>query len=301
DDRCADAIGGLADAREVDHARIRARANHDHLRLMFVGEAIELVVIDPLVLFFHAVRDDRVQLAGKIQWMPMREVAAVRQVHAEDGVAGLEQREVHRHVRLRARMRLHVGMLGAEQCLRPRDGGALDDVDVLAAAVIAATRVAFGVFVREHRTGGFEDRTADEVLRRDQFETVILPVQFVLDGVGDLGIRLAQAAQIHRRSASEIWSMRRWWRPPSNFVLSHSVTISSARPLATMRPPIERTFASLCSRDSRAVKRSLQSAARTPGTLFAAICSPWPLPPRTMPRSARPSATLRPTAMQIGG
>ena len=41
-----------------------------------------------------------------------------------------------------------------------------------------------------------------------------------------------------------------------------------------MRPPSESTFASLCVRDSRAVYRSLQSAARIPTTLFAAICSP---------------------------
>ena len=61
--------------------------------------------------------------------------------------------------------------------------------------------------------------------------------------------------------------------------------------MATIRPPIASTFASLCSRDSRAVYRSLQSAARAPSTLLAAICSPWPLPPSTMPRSARPSAT----------
>ena len=47
--------------------------------------------------------------------MAVRQVAAVREVHAEDRVARLEQREVDRHVRLRARVRLHVGVLGAEQ------------------------------------------------------------------------------------------------------------------------------------------------------------------------------------------
>ncbi len=59
-------------------------------------------------------------------------------------------------------------------------------------------------------------------------------------------------------------------------------------PAATMRPPMERTLASLCWRERRAVYRSLHRAARAPGTLFAAICSPWPLPPSTIPRSARP-------------
>ena len=147
-----------ADAREVDDARIGAGADDDHLRLVLVGEPIELVVVDPLVVLRHAVRHDRVELAGEVQRMAVREMAAVREVHAEDGVARLEQREVDGHVRLRARVRLHVRVLGAEQRLRARDGRALDDVDVLAAAVVAPARIAFGVLVREDRAGGFENR-----------------------------------------------------------------------------------------------------------------------------------------------
>src|SRR5690606_31590117 len=86
-----------------------------------------------------------------------------------------------------------------------------------------------------------------------------------------------------RCSGAAIWSTRRWWRPPSNGVTSQVRTISSASAGATMRPPIASTFASLCARDSRAVYRSLQRAARMPATLLAAICSPWPLPPSTIP------------------
>jgi hypothetical protein len=36
-------------------------------------------------------------------------------------------------------------------------------------------------------------------------------------------------------------------------------------------------------------------------TLLAAICSPWPEPPSTMPRSASPRTTARPTAAQNCG
>ena len=46
----ADAVGGRADAREVDDARVGAGADDDHLRLVLVGEPIELVVVDPLVV-----------------------------------------------------------------------------------------------------------------------------------------------------------------------------------------------------------------------------------------------------------
>ena len=50
-----------------------------------------------------------------------------------------------------------------------------------------------------------------------------------------------------------------------------------------IRPPIPTTFASLCSRANFAVSGLQARAARTPFTLLAAICSPFPEPPRTIP------------------
>ena len=107
---------------------------------MLVGEPLELVVVDPLVVLAHAVGDDRVELAREVERMAVGQVAAVRQVHAEHGVARLEQRHVDRHVGLRAGVRLHVGVLGAEERLGAGDRRPLDDVDELAAAVVAASR-----------------------------------------------------------------------------------------------------------------------------------------------------------------
>ena len=146
------------------------------LGLCCVGQPVELVVVDPLVVLPHAVGDDRVELAREVERVAVRQVAAVREVHAEHRVARLEQRHVHRHVRLRARVRLHVGVLGAEQRLGARDGGALDDVDELAAAVVAPARIAFGVLVGQHRAGRLEHGAADEVFRGDQLEAVVLPL-----------------------------------------------------------------------------------------------------------------------------
>ena len=72
--------------------------------------------------------------------------------------------------------------------------------------------------------------------------------------------------------------MRRSWRPPSKGVVSHSVRISSASGGATMRP-MDRTLASLCSRDMRAGVQ-IVAQARAP----RAPC--WP-------PSARPAPTRR--------
>ena len=120
--------------------------------------------------------------------MAVREMAAVGEIHAEHGVARLQQREVDRHVRLGARMRLDVGVIGAEQRFRAGDSRALGDVHELAAAVIALAGIALRVLVRHHRAGGFEDGAAHEILRGDQLEAAVLTMQFVADGVGDLGI-----------------------------------------------------------------------------------------------------------------
>jgi hypothetical protein len=79
----------------------------------------------------------------------VRQVAAVRQVHRQDGVARLQLGEVHRHVRLRAGVRLHVGVLRPEQRAGAVDRELLGDVDMLAAAVVAPAGIALGVLVGE--------------------------------------------------------------------------------------------------------------------------------------------------------
>ena len=157
---------------------IGAGAGDDHLGLVLLGELLELVVVDPLIVFADAVRHDRVELARKIQRVAVRQVAAVREVHAEHGVARLQQRQVDAHVGLRARMRLHVDVIGAEQRLGARDRQRLGHVDEFAAAVIALAGIALGVLVRHHRAGGFEHGGADEVFRRDQLESLFLPPSF---------------------------------------------------------------------------------------------------------------------------
>ena len=83
----ADPVGRGANAREIDHARVRARANDDQLRLALIGQPIELVIVDPFIVLAHAVRDDRIELTGEVQRVPVRQVAAVGEVHAEDRVA----------------------------------------------------------------------------------------------------------------------------------------------------------------------------------------------------------------------
>ena len=110
----------------------------------------------------------------------------------EDRVAGLEQPEVDGHVRLRARMRLDVRVLGAEELLRAVDRELLDLVDDLAAAVVAAAGVPLGVLVREHGADRLEHGRPREVLRRDQLDLPALAVGLSTDQRRDLGIVLRE-------------------------------------------------------------------------------------------------------------
>ena len=112
----------------------------------------------------------------------------MRERHAEHRIARLQHGHEDRHVRLRAGVRLHVGVVGAEDALRTVDRETLGDVDELAAAVVAPAGIAFGVLVGEHRTRRFAHRAAGVVLRGDQFEVLALTPLLARDGGGDLGV-----------------------------------------------------------------------------------------------------------------
>ena len=104
----------------------------------------------------------------------MCQVTAVTDLEGDDRVTRVEQRLVDGGVGLRAGVRLHVGMLGAEQRAGAVDRQLLDDVDVLTAAVLPPARISDRVLVREHRPPAFEHRHRDEVLGCDHLERPLL-------------------------------------------------------------------------------------------------------------------------------
>ena len=156
----AHGIGNLAEAREIESARIGAGAGDDHLGLVLLRQALQFVVIDALVFLAHAVGDHLVRLAGEVELMAVGQMAAVRQVEAHDGVAGREHGGVRGLVGLRAGMRLHVGVLGAEELLGAIARQVLHDIGEFAAAVVALAGIALGVLVGEDAAGGFQHRFA---------------------------------------------------------------------------------------------------------------------------------------------
>ena len=101
-------------------------------------------------------------------------MAAVVQAHAHHRLAGVHQRKIDRHVRLRAAVRLNIGMLRAEQraCAIARE--VFHHVDTLAAAVIALAGIPFGIFVCQYRAHRRHNSGTDDVFRCDQLDVPAL-------------------------------------------------------------------------------------------------------------------------------
>jgi hypothetical protein len=123
----------------------------------------------------------------------MGQVPAAGEVEAHEGVAGAHGGHEHGLVRLRARIRLHIGEGAIEEPAGPLDREPFGDIDEVAAAVIAPARIALRILVRHHRALGFEHGAGDDVFGRDQLDLVPLPPELALDRGEDLGIDIGEA------------------------------------------------------------------------------------------------------------
>src|SRR5262249_35813434 len=134
---------------KLDRARIRAGADDDQFWLVFARQSGEFLVVDDFGILVNAIRNDLVILARKIQRMTVSEMPTVRQIHAENGVAGLQDGEIYRHVGLAAGMGLHVDVLGTEEFFCTIDRKIFHDIHELAATVIPPPRITLRILIRE--------------------------------------------------------------------------------------------------------------------------------------------------------
>ncbi len=134
------------------------------------------------------VRDDVVQLAGEVNRGAVSQVAALRQVHTQHGIARLQQRGVNSEVSLRARVRLDVRVVCAKQLFSTVNRQLFNDINVLATAVVALARVTFSVFVGQLRTLRLHNARAGVVFGGDQFDVLFLTYFFLLHSLPQFGI-----------------------------------------------------------------------------------------------------------------
>ena len=177
----ADRIGDRAEFLEIPEARIGRAAGDDELRLMLLGKPRDGFHIDPMVVTAHAIGDRLEPFAGEIDRRAMGQMAAGGEVEAHEGVARLEQSEKHRLVGLAAGVRLHIGEFAVEEPADALDRQSLDDIDELAAAVIAPAGIALGIFVGQNRALRLEHRLRDDILGGDELDFVPLAAEFLVD------------------------------------------------------------------------------------------------------------------------
>ena len=103
-------------------------------------------------------------------------------------------------------MRLHVGVLGAEQLLGAVDRQLLDVVDDHVPAVVALARVALGVLVRQDAPLHRHDGWTGVVFRGDELHVLFLAAFFAADGYRELGVE-----GLERRGVIE-----HGWRSPDS-------------------------------------------------------------------------------------
>src|SRR5262245_41532446 len=101
-------------------------------------------------------------------------------------------------------MGLHVHVFGAEEFLGAINSKVLDDVHELAPTVVAAPRIAFGVFVGKQRACRLENSTVCEVFRCDQFQTGRLASLFMPNSGVDFRVKITEWSRdaVHISSCS---------------------------------------------------------------------------------------------------
>ena len=205
-------VGDLAERREVDDPRVGGGAGDDQRGLQLARHVAYLVHVDAPVLAAHPVVVEVVELPGEVHLEAVRQVAAVRQRHRQHPVARGQRRRVGGLVGRRARVGLHVDVVGAEELLRAVDGELLDLVDDLAAAVVALAREALRVLVGEDRAHGLQHRVAGEVLARDHLQRVGLALGLGAQQAGDLGVGLGDVLREVALVVDEAHAAPRlWW------------------------------------------------------------------------------------------
>ena len=176
-----DLVGDLPERRRVDDPGVGGGPGHDDLGPVLLGQVPHLVEVDPLVRRGDAVGDELVEDAAGVDGRAVGEVAALVEPQPQDRVAGLEHGQVDGHVGVGAGVGLDVGVLGAEERPGPVAGQLLGLVDHLVAAVVPLARVALAVLVGEDRPGGPQHRRRGEVLRGDELDRGVLPLDLGVD------------------------------------------------------------------------------------------------------------------------
>ena len=163
-------VGDGAEGRKILVARVGGPAGDNHLRPFGQGLLPHSVHVDTEGGGVYFVGDHLVEFPGKVQAHAMGKVAAVGEGQSHDFIARVGERHEHGSIGLGAGVRLHIGEFGAEEGFCAVAGQVFYYVGVFAATIIAAARVALGVFIGEHGALGLENAAGHEIFRGNHFQ-----------------------------------------------------------------------------------------------------------------------------------
>ena len=166
--------GDCPHALEINHPRIGRTAGDDQPRAELFGLFLKRVIVDDLAGRIDAIVMRLEPASRQVRLQPVAQMAAGRQVQRQHLVARLQKQEEHRQIGLAAGMRLHIGVAAIEQLFGALDGGIFHHIDKTPAAVKAVAGVAFQRLVCHFVAQRVQHCPADDVLRRDQLDLVLL-------------------------------------------------------------------------------------------------------------------------------
>ena len=183
-----DGVADRAETGEVPVPRVGRASADDQFRLVLARQRLDLIHVDSMGDAVDAVGNRLEPAAGHVDRRTMRQVASRREIEAHERVAGLHERHERALIGLAAGIGLNIGEPAVEQFASALDRQLLRDVDELAAAVIALARIAFRVFVGQHRPLRFENRARHDIFRGDELDVVALTAELEFDRAGDFRI-----------------------------------------------------------------------------------------------------------------
>ena len=181
---CADFFGYFRNAFKIDDTRIRGSARNNQFRPAFFGFLFKFIIIN-IAVGIHAVGDKVEIFARHIDRRAVGQVTAFGKVHTHNGVAGLNQRKISRHIRLGAGVGLDVREVRAEQLFGAVNRDVLDQIDTFTAAVIALAGIAFGIFVGQHAAHGRHNGRGNDIFAGNQFQISALAGKFFVHRLAD--------------------------------------------------------------------------------------------------------------------
>ena len=301
-----DGFGDGCHAFEVDRARIGRAAGDQQRRAHLAGAGLDRVVVEQAARAVHAVVMGVEPAPREVGPGAVAKMPASRQVEAQDPVPGTQEGKEHRLVRLRARVRLHVGIGSAEEFLRAFDGEALDDVDKLAAPMEAVAGIALERLVADLVPERLAHGAAHHVLRSDELDPDALAARLAGErdanlriGVGERprdvnrgiagGVNRACHRIVGRRGAPTVPGTGCGWRLASTRRIAAASAETDPRRGAFSRSWASGRFTGRSSPTIAGLRGRL--AARTPGAAMCAGAEPslrnrTPRHPDTAPHGA---------------